>query len=64
MIWRRLGLDGPYLAGELVIVVAGVLIALAVNSWYSGRQARAEEIDALHRLSADLSTDTAMYNLS
>jgi hypothetical protein len=63
MLWRRLKLDGAYLLGELVIVVAGVLIALGVNSWYQSRQQRAEEIDVLRRLAADLANDTAQYSV-
>jgi hypothetical protein len=42
-------------AAELVIIVAGVLIALAANDWWADRQDRAEELDILLAISADIS---------
>ncbi|MDX1418740.1 MAG: hypothetical protein R3181_02130, partial [Rubricoccaceae bacterium] len=42
---------------ELVIVVAGVLIALAANDWTDARQARKVEIESLRELRAALVND-------
>jgi len=61
VLWRRLRLDGAYLVGELIIVVSGVLLALAVDSWNDARLDRAEEALVLDRLAADLQLDTANY---
>jgi hypothetical protein len=47
MRWRILKLDWSYAIGELIIVTAGVLIALALNQWISDRQLEAEEIKLL-----------------
>ena len=48
--WFAVGLEG-------VIVVAGVLIALAANDWAAGRQARRVEVESLRALRAALSND-------
>ena len=45
--WRQLGL-------ELVMVVGGILIALAIDSWWSERQARRLEHTFLEQLVVDL----------
>ena len=37
MFWRKFKLDWPYVIGELLIVTAGVLIALAISAWNSDR---------------------------
>jgi Family of unknown function (DUF6090) len=57
MRWRQLHLDWSYGVGELVIVVVGVLIALAVNSWNDDRLARGEEAEIVARLASDLHED-------
>ena len=43
MRWRLSKLDWPYAVGELIIVTAGVLIALAIDQWNSDRLDRVEE---------------------
>ncbi|HYH82038.1 MAG TPA: hypothetical protein VEX86_19685 [Longimicrobium sp.] len=48
--WSRI----LWLAPELTIVVAGILIALAIQSWADGRDDRAREREYLHQLVADL----------
>ena len=49
--------------GELAIIVVGVAIALAFNSW-NQRRAEAEELsDYLARLVTDLEADSATYQL-
>lgn len=40
--------------GELVLIVGGVLIALALDSWWQGREDRDREAAYLHQLLADL----------
>jgi hypothetical protein len=48
--WSRV----RWLAAELTIVVAGILIALAIQSWVDGRDDRAREREYLRQLRADL----------
>ena len=57
--WRYLRLDLHYLIGELIIVVLGVLIALAANGLYEQRQERQREAAYLDRLRSDLQTGSA-----
>jgi len=40
--------------GELALIVGGVLIALALDSWWQGREERDRETAYLHQLLADL----------
>lgn len=44
MRWRLRKLDWGYALGELIIVTAGVLIALAIDEWNSDRLNRVDEI--------------------
>ena len=44
-----------WFAAEIVVVVAGVLIALTLNAWWDGQQDREREQVYLHQLAADLS---------
>ena len=44
-------------AGEFVIIVFGVLVALAVDQWWEDRQDKATERQYLARLQADLQAD-------
>ncbi len=57
MHWRFLKLDWGYALGELVIVVVGVLIALATDAWNDDRLARLEEAELVARLINDLERD-------
>lgn len=56
--WRSPAVDwrpkARWLAAEIVVVVAGVLIALALDAWWQDRQAEAQERVYLHQLAADL----------
>ena len=54
MRWRLLKLDLPYLFGELVIVVLGVLIALGANGWYENWRDRQTEEAYLSRILEEL----------
>ena len=63
MRWRLRKLDWPYAIGELIIVVAGVLIALAVDQWNSDRMARVEEGEIIEQLISDLNIDVVEYEL-
>ena len=47
-------IDWKYAATELVVIVAGVLIALAVDSWRQGSQGRRMADDYLDRVAEDL----------
>jgi len=57
MRWRLLKLNWSYAIGELVIVVLGVVIALAFDQWNSDRLERIEEAAIVERLLADLEVD-------
>lgn len=57
MRWRLLKLDWSYAIGELIIVTAGVLIALAIDQWNSDRLDRVEET----RIVVDLRFDLEGY---
>jgi len=48
--WRH---AARWFASELTVVVAGVLIALAVQAWWQGRSDRERETDYLRQLLAD-----------
>ena len=50
-------MDWSYAVGELLIVVIGVLIALAIDQWNDDRLERLEEFDAVARILANLHTD-------
>jgi hypothetical protein len=49
---------------EFVVIVAGVLVALAANSWYTQRQDRTLERYYLEQLYADLRRDTAQVGVT
>jgi hypothetical protein len=51
-----------YVAGQFVVIVVGVLVALAVDQWRSDRNDRAREAEYLARLTADLTADTATFS--
>ena len=57
MIWRKFKLDWSYAVGELLIVVIGVLIALAIDQWNDDRLERVEEVDAVARILDDIQMD-------
>ncbi len=57
MFWRKFKLDWSYAIGELIIVAAGVLIALGVNQWQQDRGDRVLELKYADRLKADLQED-------
>ncbi len=57
MRWRLQRLNWAYAVGELIIVVAGVLIALAVDQWNSDRLERVEEVEIIDGFLSDLRED-------
>ena len=57
MLWRKFKLDWQYAIGELVIVVAGVLVALAIDQWNDDRLERIEAGEILQHLLIDLRED-------
>ena len=59
MKWRFLRLDWKYASGELVIVTAGVLIALAATSWVESQREKELERSYIQRLIQDIETDIA-----
>ena len=54
MHWRLLKLNWAYGVGELVIVVAGVMIALSAEGWLTERQDRFDEIELLEAIKEDV----------
>lgn len=57
MLWRKLKLDWKYALGELVIVTAGVLIALAIDQWNDNRLDLERERQIIRQIIQDLDTD-------
>ncbi len=57
MRWRLQRLNWAYAVGELIIVVAGVLIALTVDQWNSDRLERVEEEEIIDGFLSDLRED-------
>ena len=51
-----------YALGELTLIVAGISIALAANSWYEDQIDRATETEYLERLHAALSADISTFS--
>lgn len=62
MRFRKLRLDWRYGISELVIVVAGVMIALAADGWLQQQADRALERSYLDDLISDLRADTAQLH--
>jgi hypothetical protein len=54
MNWR-------YAVGEVLLIVIGISIALAANSWWEERKERVEERSVLRQISASLQTDLERY---
>ena len=50
-----------WIAGEIFIVVAGVLIAFALNAWWAERSARIEEQTHLRALIRDFEQNVGVY---
>lgn len=62
-ILEKLRLRPASVLGELVIVLVGVLLALAADRWNQARLDRAAELEYLVALFGDLATDTASQSL-
>jgi hypothetical protein len=62
LLWRKYKLDWSYAIGELFIVVAGVLIALAIDQWNTDRLERADEKTVVARLLDDLRLDVSSFD--
>ena len=57
-ISRLIGsINWKYALGEFLLIVVGILVALAANSWYANRSLRSDEIDYLQRIRASLEID-------
>jgi hypothetical protein len=64
MLWRKFKLDWSYALGELFIVTAGVLIALAIDQWNNNRQERAKEVEIIERLLIEVELDLENIELA
>lgn len=51
-----------YAAGEVVLIVLGILLAFQVDAWREKTGNAARELDVLRQIRADLERDTAEYN--
>lgn len=51
-----------YAAGELLLIVLGILIAMQIGNWNSGRQDRARELTYLTNVRADLVANVALMD--
>ena len=52
-------INWAYAVGEIALIVAGVLIALAIDNWNQSRQDRRDELLVLRQLCSELRTDSA-----
>ena len=43
-----------YAAGEIILIVVGILLALQISEWNQGRKDRAEETRILGRLKSEM----------
>ena len=50
-----------YAVGEIVLVVIGILIALAISEWNNNQKIKSEEIATLKKLVKDLESDKIRY---
>ena len=50
-----------YAVGEIILVVIGILIALAINNWTNEKRVHSEEIATLQKLIQDLKSDNKRY---
>ncbi len=51
------GFNWKYAIGEVVLIVIGITIALAANSWYEGQKERSDEIRLLQQMHQTLTED-------
>jgi len=51
-----------YAAGELLLIVAGILIAMQIGNWNNNRQDRARELTYLTNIRADLVANVALMD--
>ncbi|MBT8308571.1 MAG: hypothetical protein KJN85_16640 [Maribacter sp.] len=51
-----------YAIGEIILVVAGILIALSINNWNERRKTEILELEYLKRLRTDLKVDSLYLN--
>jgi len=51
-----------YAIAETTLIVVGITIALAANSWYEGRQERREELLLIRQLHQTLTTDSGQLS--
>jgi hypothetical protein len=51
------GFNWKYAIGEVILIVVGITIALAANSWYEGQRERSDEIRLLQQMHQTLTED-------
>jgi hypothetical protein len=60
---RRLVINWQYAAGEIAIIVVGILLAISLDNCNEARIARRTEAEYVTRLAEDLRTDTATFSM-
>ena len=58
---RKLSRPSVFLFSEFLIIVLGVLVALAVDNWNSNRMDLATERDYVERLAEEIKADILYY---
>ena len=54
---RKIAVDWRRAGTEIVIIVVGVLVALAINEWWSEKEDRRMEAEYIERIKEDLRAD-------
>ena len=62
-MWRKLRDSWPSAFGELLIIIIGVLVSLAIDQWNDDRVDRATERLAISRIRTDIQSDMEDFEL-
>ena len=59
---NRFGRYLVYAIGEIILIILGILIALALNSWKNDQNNRAKEIEYLRQLKEEMKANLPLVN--